>query len=210
MKKLRYVIFFFSIIFISKTSFCQPFDCSKDDEISTIYGEEYGINVQYEYATHWLSPMLDSSSLNDTVYLQNVIDFIQSRHSLIKVISLDTVYRRTAFEFFESKGLAIEIIPADYSYVGFMDVRLNDTMDAIMEINIFSNAGLFRYVDYHPVSHVQNYPLEPTDPYWQLENQWYFKQMRSNTNPNHFENSIFPANQYSSFLNIGTGLSKKA
>ncbi len=169
MKKLIFVISVFILLFPSNKCFSQPFDSSKDNEISSFTGTTYGVNETYEYGKHWLSVWMDTSKLGDTIYFQSVIDFIQSQNSLITKVYFDTTLRKTASDFFARKGFEINIEPFDYISVGSLIVRLSDTMDANSYINIFSSTNLFRSINLWWIAHAQSYPLEPNDFY--LSNQ---------------------------------------
>ncbi len=125
--------------------FSQQFESGKNDETSFFKDSIYGITQIYEYQTHWLTFGLDTTELNDTIYLQNVIDFIESQNSLIKEIYIDTILRKTAVEFFENKNLELKNSPYDYS----LDVRLSDTMNAYQYLDVFSFSRLFQFANYH-------------------------------------------------------------
>ncbi len=183
MKKLIFIISVLCFLFSINKCFSQPFDCSKDDERSTFTEENYGVTQTYEYGKHWLSIWMDTSKLSDTNYFQSVIDFIQSQNSHITEVYFDTTIRNIASDFFARKGFAINIEPFDYTSVGSLNVRLSDTMDANTYINIFSSTNLFRSINLWWIARAQSYPLEPNDFYW--SNQWYLKQSRSNSSPNH-------------------------
>ncbi len=145
MKKIIFLIFglFFLISFNKCLS--QPFESGKDDETSFFKDSIYGITQIYEYQTHWLTFGLDTTQLSDTIYLQNVIDFIESQNSLIKEIYIDTTLRKTAAEFFENKNLNIKNSPYNYSW----EVRLSDTMNAYQYIDVFSFSHLFQFANFH-------------------------------------------------------------
>ena len=159
---MKTILYLFSLLFLNTiTLSAQQFETSKDEDISTSTADCYGETVTYEYASHWLSPNLDTAKLMDTTYLQDVITFINSKNSQIRGFYIDTSLRRNSYNFLVRKGIPIEIRSEDYTAIGSLNIRLSDTMDAQTYNTVFANSNLFLFIDYHPVGHTQAVPGEP-------------------------------------------------
>ncbi|MBK9228820.1 MAG: hypothetical protein IPL67_17625 [Ignavibacteria bacterium] len=113
MKKLIFVISVLIALIQSEKLFSQW-----DQPLDSGYFNDDGNVRMIEYFKHYIEGKLDSIRLNDSAYIQQIIQFVCSKGAIVKKIYYEP----------EIRGI---------------DIILPDSLDALDMINIFMETGLF-------------------------------------------------------------------
>ena len=147
---------FFNLIFVFllySNLFSQECQIFRDDStgITTRIFED---GSKLRYYTHELLFKLDTLLRNDSFYINNVNNYLNSMSSRIAFFNPDNPPLNT------SNGTGI--------------ITLNDTMDAYEYLTIFYQTGLFLYLGISQVGELNDIFFNPNDP--RFNEQWYLKQ----------------------------------
>lgn len=148
-------IFFYLIyiLFLSSNLFSQNCQIIRDDStgITTRIFED---DSKVRYYTHELLFKIDTLQRNDSTYINNLTNFLDSNNSRIAFFNPDNPPLNT------SNGTGIII--------------LNDTMDSFENLTIFYQSGLFMYIGISQVGELNDIFFNPSDS--KFNEQWYIKQ----------------------------------